>query len=123
MSGVLGMRHTEQARPPAARDRMWQSMRILRKFTAVDIASTAEGGFANAQKYARGLAAAGVLRIAAPKRNGRKFGHVVYQLVRDLGPIAPRLRSDGTTYDPNAHAVLQGGVVQPLAAKRSGVPS
>ncbi|CQR43682.1 hypothetical protein THICB3320732 [Thiomonas sp. CB3] len=123
MSGILGMHHTETARPPAARDRVWQSMRIMRLFSAADLAATAEAGAENAQKYCRGLLRSGVLRIAQDKRQGRKFGHTVYQLARDLGPLAPRLRSDGTTYDPNAHAVLQGGVCQPIECKRKGIAS
>lgn len=111
MSGVIGM-HNTGVRRPTARDRVWQSMRILRRFTVAELAATAETGADNCAKYCRGLTRAGILRIAQAKQDGRKGGHTVYALQRDLGPHAPRLRVDGSTYDPNAHRVLPGGIEQ-----------
>lgn len=107
MSGVKGMHRTVETHR-TARDRIWQSMRILRRFTLVDLAATAEAGAANCLKYASGLCACGVLRVVTPRATGKKGGHITFALLRDLGPKAPRLRADGTTYDPNAEAVLAG---------------
>lgn len=93
-----------------ARDRIWQSMRILRRFSLPDLVATAEAGDTNCLKYTRGLSAAGIVRLVQPKDSGKKGGHVQWALARDLGPKAPRLRADGTTFDPNTGAVLTGGL-------------
>jgi len=99
-------------RQPRARDRAWASMRILRQFGLPELIATAEIGPANARKYVTGLRRAGYLIEAQPKANGRKGGHAGYRLVRDTGPKAPRLQSDGKTYDPNQHRVYDGGIEQ-----------
>lgn len=99
-------------RKPKARDRAWQSMRILRRFDVPSLSSTAEIGVANAGKYLRGLLRSGYIRIIKPKSEGRKGGHACYQLIRDTGPKAPRLQSNGDTYDPNEHKVYPGGLSQ-----------
>jgi len=82
-------------------------MRILRRFSAPEIISTAESTHTNVMKYLRGLRKAGIVRVAREKINGAKGGHAIYQLVRDLGPIAPRLQSDRNVFDPNSHTTLQ----------------
>ena len=120
MSGVQGMHRSAESRR-TARDRIWQSMRILRRFALSDLAATAEAGTANCLKYASGLCACGVLSVVTPRATGKKGGHITFALVRDLGPKAPRLRADGTTYDPNAQAVLPGGMAH--ASKRMGAAS
>ena len=103
------MHRTIEARR-TARDRIWQSMRILRRFSLPDLVVTAETGESTCLKYTRGLCAAGIVRILSPRENGVKGGHVQWALARDLGPKAPRLRADGTTFDPNTGAVLTGGL-------------
>ncbi len=112
MARRTGARTRAWHRQPRARDRAWTAMRVLRRFSLPDLAATAEIGLDNARKYCIGLCRAGYLRIVQPKANGRKGGHQVYQLVRDTGPHAPRLQSDGNTYDPNEHRVFQGGIRQ-----------
>lgn len=109
MSGVQGMHRSAESRR-TARDRIWQSMRILRQFRLPDLVATSEAGENNCLKYTRALCAAGIVRVVQPKASGIKGGHIAFSLVRDLGPKAPRLRSDGTTYDPNSQTVLPGGV-------------
>lgn len=99
-------------RQPRARDRIWQAMRILRSFTVADLVATAEAGRENARRYVVGLRNAGYVVMARPKRNGHRGGHALYRLVRDTGPHAPRLQSDGRTYDPNEHQVYEGGFPQ-----------
>lgn len=99
-------------RQPRARDRAWQSMRILRRFTLPDLCATAEIGLENAKKYMGGLWRAGYLRRIQECRSGHKGGHAVWMLVRDTGPQAPRLQRDGGTYDPNLHQVFEGGLQQ-----------
>lgn len=110
MSGVLGQKKMLN-RDPCARDRVWQSMRILRSFTMPELVATADAGYDNVRKYLRGLVSAGIVRKVR-KHVGMKCGHGKYFLVRDLGPHAPRLCADGRTYDPNTSQFLQGGLAQ-----------
>lgn len=112
MGNRVGGHHRIWNRQPVARDRIWQSMRVLRRFTQPELEATAEAGRDNVRKYVRGLVYAGYLRIDKPKQEGRKGGHPIYQLVRDTGPRAPRLQSDGSTWDPNAHSIVEGGIAQ-----------
>lgn len=99
-------------RQPRARDRAWQSMRILRLFSLPDLVATAEIRRDNAMKYISGLVKSGYLKLARARDSGRKNGHAHYRLVRDTGPKAPRLQSDGNTYDPNEHKTYSGGIKQ-----------
>lgn len=84
-----------------ARGRCWQAMRILRRFTAADICATAEAGARNVNIYLQVLTRAGYLRVLQPQRPGVTGGHIVYLLVRNTGPYAPRVRSGGVLWDPN----------------------
>jgi hypothetical protein len=99
--------HTKNPRQRTARDRAWQSMRSLTLFTVPDLVATADIAYSNAGKYVQGLAAAGYLRVAHPKAEGKKGGHAHYRLIRNTGPQAPRLRSDGYVYDLNTRAVWE----------------
>lgn len=112
MARLVGARTRVYRRKPIARDRVWFSIRALRRFTLGSLMETAEAGKANCLKFALALERAGILRRAVDRDSGRKGGHVVWQLVRDLGPLAPRLQRDGRTYDPNGHQVLEGGLKQ-----------
>ena len=112
MPRTHGARTLVTRRKPRARDRLWQSMRMLPEFTLPDLVATAETSYDNAKKYVRGLERAGYLRRAREKRNGRKGGHAAWRLVRDTGPRAPRLCSDGTTWDMNERKRYEGGIRQ-----------
>lgn len=83
--------------------RMWQSMRILRRFTVADLVITAEAGESMAGKYVRLLQRTGYLRLAAPLASGQPGSRNVWLLVRGAdGPVAPIRRKDGSgVYDPN----------------------
>lgn len=105
MPGVTGMRKRTIPRAET-RARIWQAMRVLRRFTLPDLVATAEANLANVRKYVVGLAKVGVVRVAAPKRNGKKGGHKVWMLSRDLGPFPPRLQRNGQVWDPNTHKVM-----------------
>ncbi len=112
MARLFGARSRVFKRQPVARDRAWTSMRILIQFSLPDLMATAEIGKANARKYVTGLRRSGYLILARTKRDGSKNGHEIYRLVRDTGPQAPRLQTDGNTYDPNEHKVYDGGLSQ-----------
>ncbi len=99
-------------RLPRARDRAWQSMRILRRFILPDLISTAEISHANITKYVGGLRRSGYIVVDKPQSSGKKGGYQIYRLVRNTGPKAPRLQSNGNTYDPNEEKVYEGGTKQ-----------
>ena len=98
--GRKGMRKRAPLAANQARTRMWQSMRILRRFTSGDLQATAEVGASHSQKYVRMLLQAGYLRVVQAKQSGVTGGHAVYQLIRDTGPHAPRFGNEELR-DPN----------------------
>ena len=112
MARTVGARTRAYDRQPRARDRAWQSMRILRTFTLPDLMATAEIKRDNALRYVLGLERSGYLKRTRERRSGCKGGFAVWMLVRNAGPKAPRLQTDGTTYDPNTHQTYQGGIAQ-----------
>lgn len=75
-------------------------MRQLRSFTTGDLVATAEIGESLAQKYVLALQRAGYLAVLQPKRSGVTGGHAQYRLVRNTGPVAPRINQDGI-FDAN----------------------
>lgn len=121
--------------------RMWQSMRILRRFTIGDLLTTAHVGESAAMKYVRALGQAGFLRLAVPRRSGHTGSRDVWLLVRgQLSPLAPIRRHNGSgVYDPNTQVLwnLQGlpvasaddhdaaarGLLAKLRDQTSGAPS
>lgn len=84
-------------RTVTARQRMWQSMRVMRTFTSHDLIATAEAGEDNAMKFVQALVRAGYVKVVKPRRNSKPPEHAIYRLVRDTGPNAPCLqRSSGS---------------------------
>lgn len=79
---------------------MWNSMRQLRTFTTADIVATAEVTTSNAAHYLRGLLAAEYLVMRQPARRGVPGSYAVYALVRNTGPVAPRVTAEGV-FDGN----------------------
>lgn len=96
--GSLSQAH----RVPGARQRLWNSIRVLKRFTSAQLEATAAVNPANLQKYLLALDHAGYLALARPKQNGKAMGHAVWRLARDSGPLAPIVRANGSgVYDPN----------------------
>ena len=101
------------------RQRAWTAMRIQRGFTINDllVAST-QGGERNAtgnlQRYLKALVGAYVVRRMTRRVAGTRptsNGFLKYQLLRDLGEIAPTLRPQtGVLYDHNSGQELELGV-------------
>lgn len=98
------------------RERAWWLARTTRRFTLdellLTLADGTEGDAAgNLGKYLRGLERVGVLRRLARRVPGlapTSNGHVIWRLVRDLGPLAPvwRQRGGGAVWDPNKGELL-----------------
>ena len=78
------------------RARAWQSMRILRRFTARQIVETAELTRRHAQSYIRLLQRGGYVRRTGTDEMGER----IYLLIRNTGPKAPR-ESLPCIWDPN----------------------
>lgn len=82
--------------------RVWQSMRVMRRFTSAELIATAEAGETAVQKFIKAMHLTGYLRLQVPRVSGRAGSRDVWVLVRDSGPIVPIRRYDGTgVFDPN----------------------
>lgn len=90
--------HLEAQGPKGDRQFMWESMRALHKsaghFTVRDVWRLTSGGSpkGRVRDYITGLVAAGYLK----KRHEDPGYATTYQLVKDCGIEAPRVRKDGT---------------------------
>lgn len=88
------------------RARLWQSMRVLPSFTALDLAATAEATLPAVWRYLSTLQTFGFVRCTH-KSSGETGDHSRYKLVKNPGPHYPRLRNDGSVFEPNSGQVLQ----------------
>lgn len=90
MPGVTGMRHAK-GRHKAIRNQIWQSLRILRRFTLPDVCRTIPEGakYANVRKFVSNLHRHGYVAKAAGYTSGRAGSYQVYTLVKDVGPNYP----------------------------------
>lgn len=104
MGRATGSRNKVRRSSPAI-EQAWQSMRVLRRFGAADLVTTGEISLPNARKYMRGLVRGGFIRLVQPRRAGLPGESDIYLLVRDTGPRAPVLRTNGQVYDINTDTV------------------
>lgn len=81
------------------RARLWQAMRILRRFTVGELQVTSECHPPVARMYLCGLARCGYVKPLAGRGPAAS-----YQLLKNTGPRYPRIGRDGTLYDPNRDA-------------------
>lgn len=92
---------------------IWRSMRMLSKFSTVDIAlhsstPSAPVSETTVRSYCTMLLATGYLRVVqkADPVKGRK---AVYRLVRNDGPKPPQIQRVKQVFDPNTGVVYQKG--------------
>ena len=90
------------------RAEIWLQIRRLREFTVRDLAErpSVDSHPREIRKYVRALRRAGhIRRVGTLRERLRTTGALrlapVYRLVGEPGPAAPRLRADGTVWDPN----------------------
>ncbi len=97
------------------RQRAWNAMHRLEKFTAPDLAALAARGQetdanGNVSAYLRKLSAVGVVGVLPIREPGTAMtsnGFKRYRLlIADLGPLSPTVRHDGSVFDRNAKRVL-----------------
>ncbi len=82
--------------------RVWQSMRVMRRFSTANLQATAEAGESAVRKYLMALRRAGFVILVQERVSGRPGSRDVWALVRDSGPAAPIRRHDGSgVYCPN----------------------
>lgn len=83
------------------RERMWRSMRMLRRFDAPSIATTAEVKITTARTYIQILKDAGYLVVETQAKGGQAGSYTVYSLRRDSGPLYPKIDPCRLVYDQN----------------------
>jgi len=81
---------------PNDRSRMWSSMRIMRVFTAQDIAATAESEERSARAFINALLQASYVRVEQ-ETTFEVGSYTSYRLIKNSGPLAPRLRANGNS--------------------------
>lgn len=97
-----GETHTE-AFGETARDRAWKLIREGHAFSLEDL--KAEGlQQANAYKYLACLLEAGVIAQTRATKPGPGGWPANYQLIHDLGPLAPVEQRNGGLFDPNSQS-------------------
>jgi len=88
MPGIKGMAYA-RPRQGAVRRKIWQSMRILRRFTIPDLCRTASASHGNVKKFVRSLTVHGYVAKFGTYVSGRKGSYQQFRLVRDIGPDYP----------------------------------
>lgn len=73
-------------KPGSPKQKMWQSMRIMRFFTPSDIAQTAEVSVSYAMAFINTLKRAGYIK----RQVGSVGQFATHQLLKNTGPNAPR---------------------------------
>lgn len=75
--------------------RIWQSMRIMRRFTAAELATVSECSASASRQYVRALTVAGFVKQMNDRQRSRDGIDRLFILLRDTGPLAPMVRGDG----------------------------
>lgn len=117
MPGIKGMVKTAPMHAQQDRARLWQAMRMLRSFTQGDLVATAEASANHVCKYLSALVRAEYLRVVQPRRSGVAGGEAHYRLLRDTGPLAPRIGKSGLL-DPNLTPARPEPGDEPVTLKR-----
>jgi len=95
------------------KQRMWQAMRFLNRFTMDDVQATAEAPRASVKKFITHLVKAGYVRILTPYRRNlsqdeRLKQNVQYLLIRNSGRRYPVINCEkGEVYDQNEDATYK----------------
>lgn len=88
MAGKKGM--PRGAIRTCLRQQMWNSMRIMKRFTIPDILRTVPGAtLANAYKYFGRIEKAGIIGKIGSFKQGRVGEFQAYALLKDIGPVMP----------------------------------
>ncbi len=108
-------RDGSQVTQGSGRDHMWRTMKMLRTFTAKDLAISASTKDVRIKEnaavdYIKFLYRAGYLKIAQPHRKGSaRVGHKASYMFlpgKNTGPKAPVIQRIKRVYDPNLEQVV-----------------
>lgn len=99
MPGIKGQMRKKPT--PGARDRAWKAMRVFRTFNIADLCATAEITRQNASKFLVALERAGFIARSRDHVSGRAGSLIQYRLVRNTGPVAPAIQTNGDVLDLN----------------------
>jgi hypothetical protein len=83
-------------KPNTSSERLWRTIRALRKFTIDELMSIAQVGEVKVRSYLSLLHTGGYLKTVTSRIDGRRR---VYKLIKDTGAKHPRERV--CLYDPN----------------------
>lgn len=90
MPGKMGMKRGVVT--TSLRQRMWNSMRIMKRFSKPDILRTVSGAtYSNALKFFGRLEKAGIIGKIGSYVSGRPGEYQGYVLLKDVGPVMPVL--------------------------------
>jgi hypothetical protein len=81
-----------------SREAIWRAIRALKTFTIPQLRAETTMKVESVREYCQGLAAAGYIEQGGPAEGDAKtqFKAMVWQLKRDCGVDAPRVRKDGS---------------------------
>ncbi|KQC11103.1 MAG: hypothetical protein APR55_08145 [Methanolinea sp. SDB] len=88
MAGVKGMVPAKPRRD-SMRSKVWQSIRIFRRFTLPDLCRTADARINNVRKFVRRLEEHGYVAKVGGYVSGRGGSYQGWRLVKDAGPNYP----------------------------------
>lgn len=101
MARTPGLHKRTQNTSPA-KDKLWQSMRIMRSgFSSPELATVSEVSAKNTAEYVRALRKAGFLRLTVKHVHGQAGSADRFALVRNTGPLSPIKHRHGGVYDRN----------------------
>ena len=92
-----GKKRAYPMKPHEGRYRIWAAIRSYPRFTVPEIAAIAEADPTNIRTYLQALTRAGYLRMTRT-RGGKPAN---YELIRDPGPLAPRVSGKLEVLDLN----------------------
>jgi hypothetical protein len=84
------------SRIPAGHDGLWQVIRQLRRFSVVALQEYTGHRKDTVRDYVKRLERAGYLKLSDEQPLRRTSPTKIYELVKDMGQEAPRLRRDGS---------------------------
>ncbi len=113
MPWTKGKRRAYPLKPHEGRYRIWAAIRSYPRFTAREIAAISEAHIENVKTYLQALVKAGFLRIT-PHPGGTPAD---YELIRDPGPIAPRVNRRRAVLDLNAELSRRTSAASPEAQR------
>lgn len=96
---VLNKKEKSQQRSP--RQKTWTTMRIFVQFTLSDLQIATDNSYNACLMYVRQLVRQGYIKIVSKKGGGINGRECIYQLIQNTGPLALKIRRDGSVIDPN----------------------